>query len=76
VYDCDPEPCKNKEVGEGTACFAVFFSSIKKVEGRNEVAELLSLLFLWEMFQRTILEDDVEVVPTICTALPKHCALV
>lgn len=26
--------------------------------------------------QGIILEDDGEVVPTVCTAWPKHCALV
>lgn len=76
MYDCDPEPFKNKEIEEGTACFTAFFSSIKMVEGRNEVAELLLLRFFGKCVQRTILEDDGEVVPTICTALPKHCALV
>ena len=75
VDDCDPEPFKNTEIGEGTACFTAFFSFIKRVEGRNEVAELLLLLFFGKCVQRTILEDDGEVVPTICTALPKHCAL-
>lgn len=74
--DCDPEPFKNEEIGEVTACFTAFFLFIKRVEGRNEVSELLLLLFFGKCVQRTILEDDGEVVPTICAALPKHCTLV
>lgn len=75
MEDCDPEPFKNEEIGEALACFTAF-SFIKRVEERDEVSELSLLLFFAKYVQRTILEDDGEVVPTICTALPKHCALV
>lgn len=74
--DCDPGPLKNMKIGEGTACFTACFLFIKRMKGRNEVAKLLLLLFLEKCVQGTILEDDGEVVPTICTALPKRCALV
>lgn len=49
--DCDPEPLHNTEIVEDSACFSAFFSSIMGVEGRNEVAGLLSLLFFGNVFK-------------------------
>lgn len=48
--DCDPEPLNNTEIGEGSACFSAFLS-IVGVEGKNEVAGLLSLLFFGNVFK-------------------------
>lgn len=49
--DCDPEPLNNTEIGEGSVCFSALFSSIMGVEGMNEVAGLLSLLFFGNVFK-------------------------
>lgn len=40
------------------------------------MSELLLLPFFERCVQGIILEDDGEVVPTVCTARLKHCALV
>lgn len=68
---------RTRETGEGTACVTAFFS-FDLEGGRKERSgrAFFLLLFFGKCVQRTILEDDGEVVPTICTAWPKHCALV
>jgi len=45
------------------------------VEGRDEAPELLLLQHFGKCVQSIILEDDGEIVPSICTAVPKHGAL-
>lgn len=75
--NCYPEPFKNKG-DRGEHCLFDCFLLISSRGWREGVKwqSIFLLLFLWKCVQRTILEDDGECVPTICTALPKHCALV
>lgn len=71
--DFDPEPLNNTEIGEGSPCFSAVHpgGGGKEWSGRAFVTAVF-----WKCVQRSILEDEGEGVPTICTALPKHCALV
>lgn len=77
MCDCDPEPFKNQKMEE-RALHVSLLSSHSWGGWREgmKVQSFCCYCFFGKCAQRTILEDDGEVVPTICTALPKHCALV
>lgn len=74
----DPGPEQEGRRGHCLFCcfLLVHWAGGGKEEGRNEMSELLLLPFFERCVQGIILEDDGEVVPTVCTAWPKHCALV